>query len=529
MNNLDDVAKDILAQANQQRAALAQLLDNEINRVDRLLVSRVRMGGNEGYVGSVTLEWLKNHVDFATNLPLLRERIDEKGKLHIDEETIELLTQRPIDHSRQFPMAQYILFHQSHKFPAILAVMTSPWVDDPTANEWANGRATVSTARFDPLSSDGDTGLLTFPSGSTLYALDGQHRLLAIKGALEFIETGTLQEWDKDRLKPRSTLNKSEVLQKTPGITEVSLQKIRHERIGIEILPAVMQDETREEARRRVRRIFVHVNRTAVNLPKGVLTALDEDSGFRIIGRQVATTHPLFVAPDGKSRVEMERPNLPAKGSDYLTTLEAIANACELYLQDQYPYTAWRSTVKGLIPNRPEDDQLAKGRAEFTKFIDMLAALPCMQKVMAGYNPADYREFGDGDGHLLMRPVALEELAEAVAYCVWQKKMDLDAVRQRLVDLDNKGAFSHIDKSNSMWWGVQTKQAATPTIKNQRRRSATNLMIYLLGGFQGDQERLDALREELLVDRTTPPPNERIIGWEGKEVKESDFNLPTAY
>lgn len=529
MSNLDDVAKSILNQADQQRAALRQLLDNEINKSDRLLVSRVSMGGNEGYVGSVTLEWMKNRVDFATNLPLLRERIDESGKFQIDEETIELLTQRPIDYSRQFPMAQYILFHQSHKFPAILAVATASWVDKPQAPEWDDDAATEPTTRFEPLSSDGNIGLLSFSPESTLYALDGQHRLLAIKGALEFIETGTLPEWDKARQKTKSILNKSEVLQKMPHITEASLQQIRHERIGIEILPAVMKGETREEARRRVRRIFVHVNRSAVTLPKGVLTALDEDSGFRIIGRQIATTHQLFVAPDGKSRVEMERPNLPAKNSDYLTTLEAIANACALYLQDVYPYTEWRSSVKGLIPNRPEDDQLVEGRTEFTQFIDMLAALPTMKKVMVGHNPSDLRDFGDGEGHLLMRPVALEELAEAVAYCVRQKKMDLAAIKQRLIDLDNKKAFSHIDKSSSMWWGVQTKQAATPSIKNQRRRSATGLLIYLLGGYQGDQERLDNLRAELLLDRTTPPPNERIIGWDGKEVKESDFTLPTSY
>lgn len=529
MTNLDEVAKSVLAQANQKRLALAQLLDDEINRADRLLVSRVRMGGNEGYVGSVTLEWLKNHVDFATNLPLLRERIDETGKLQIDEETIELLTQRPLDHSRQFPMAQYILFHQSHKFPAILAVMTAPWVDNLTADEWTAGRATVPTTRFEPLSSGGDVGLLSFPPGSTLYALDGQHRLLAIKGALEFIESGTLAEWDKDRLKQKSTLLKTEVLSKSPTITEVSLQKIRHERIGIEILPAVMQGENREEARRRVRRIFVHVNRSAVTLPKGVLTALDEDSGFRIIARQLATTHPLFVAADGSNRVDMERANLPAKNSEYLTTLEAISNACELFLKDEYPYTGWRSAVKGLIPNRPEDDQLSQGRIEFTKFIDIVSATPTMQNIMAGYSPAKYRDFGAGQAHLLMRPVALEELAEAVSYCTRQREMEPAAIRQRLIDLDSKGAFSHIDQSNSLWWGVQTKHAATPTMKNQRRRSATDLLIYLLGGLQGDQDRLDALRAELLADRTTPPPNEQIIGWNGEEVKFSEFALPTSY
>ncbi len=134
------------------------------------------------------------------------------------------------------------------------------------------------------------------------------------------------------------------------------LQNLAKEKIGIEFIPAVAPGETREEARRRVRSIFVHVNLTVVRLSKGQLASLNEDNGFAIVARTIAVTHPLLKKKEGREdRVNFDSATVAAK-STVLTTLQALQDMCERYLE--FPFCTWKSQDRGLIPMRPEDDEM---------------------------------------------------------------------------------------------------------------------------------------------------------------------------
>ncbi len=523
--DLDQLADQVLAQGSQRRAALQRLLEEELHRTDRLLAQRSQMGDSEAYVTSVTLSWLRANVQFAHNLPLFKEKYNPKtGRIEIDATTMKKITQRPINYSRQFPMAQYLLRIRNHKFPPILAVLNCDWVDNPEAEEWTALRAVRSVAEFEPLSSSGDVGLLRVGTGFTLYALDGQHRLLAVDGALEFIEKDILYQMKDDRKQTGTSLTKETLAKQNPDITESYLQSLKNERIGLEILPAVMQGESREESRIRVRTIFVHVNRYATVLEKGMMTVLDEDNGFRLVAKEIATKHLLF---EGETRVEMQKPNLTSK-SKQLTTLETLANGLKLYCEHTDPYDDWLPDLKGLVPQRPDEEQLAACLEEATDVFDRLAKIPIMQKVLQGESTAELREFGKGGArsHLLMRPIGQQALLEAIGYCHYERGLSLDDLFTKIARLDRDGRFDNIDDPASLWWGLQVKHGPPPAIKNQRRGSTVDMLKYLLGGLHGEGEEIEALKAAAINDRTTAPPDEKIIGFNGKPTTAEAFSLP---
>nr|WP_256498789.1 DGQHR domain-containing protein [Chroococcidiopsis sp. CCNUC1] len=169
----------------QEQQTLTTLLDKFLQQQDRILVQKTEMGGTEAYVGSVTLEWFASRVHFASALPLLRQKYNpETDNIEIDADTIDEIQQRPLDWSRQLPLTQYLATRKHHKFPPVLVVISQPWVDNPKAAEWdSHGKAIASTTDFITLDREGKVGLLNVAEADvTIYALDGQHRLMGRRG-----------------------------------------------------------------------------------------------------------------------------------------------------------------------------------------------------------------------------------------------------------------------------------------------------------------------------------------------------------
>ena len=143
-----DLATQFLEKEKRERQEIALLLDNYLGKDDRIFVQKTQMGNSEAYIGSVTLEWLDSRVRFASQMPLFRQKFDlQTNNIVRDDETIDEIIQRPLDWSRQAALTQYLAARKSHKFPAVLVVVSPPWVDNPLAEEWdKNGVATKSAA-----------------------------------------------------------------------------------------------------------------------------------------------------------------------------------------------------------------------------------------------------------------------------------------------------------------------------------------------------------------------------------------------
>jgi DGQHR domain-containing protein len=519
-----DIAREYLERENKDKQVLALLLDKFLEKKDQILVQKTEMGGTEAYVGSVTLEWFAGRVHFASGLPLLQKKYNpETDNIEIDADSIDEIQQRPLDWSRQAPLVQYLAARKNHKFPPVLVVINQPWVDNTKAAEWdAEGRAKKSTTNFTPLDKDGKVGLLNVSEEDvTIYALDGQHRLMGVQGLMELIKTGKLQRYKKDKTADDSFITVSDLIEQYQ-VDPTYLQGLPKEKIGIEFICAVNAEETRTEARRRVRSVFVHVNLMAAPLTKGQLAQLNEDDGFAIVARKVAVTHPLLEQkPNRNPRVNWNSATVAAN-STVLTTLQALQDMSERYLGYKFPH--WKPFEKGLIPMRPENEEIEQGISEFTKLFDNLASLPSY-KILEHEDTPVLRRFSfeksGGEGNMLFRPVAQVALAQALGFLVFKKGLSLTSIFKKLRKFDQQGGFTGMEYPQSLWYGV-LYDPNKKRVQVSGKDLAAKLLIYILGGIEDSMERAE-LRKALANARTV---ENKTIAFNGEFVEPKEVGLP---
>jgi DGQHR domain-containing protein len=493
---------------------MTNIFDEYLTETNQILVQKTKMGNTESYLGVVSLKWIANQIKFASELPLFTQKIDSKTNNIIrDSATIEYIQQRPLDWSRQAILSQYLLTRPTHKFPPLLVVINPAWVDNPTSPEWENERAVNSSCDFQSLDSENRLGLLNITENCQIYALDGQHRLMGIQGLITLLETGQLPRYNRNKKPSKEML----ILKNFPNLSPETLANLPEEKMGVEFISAVNSGETREEAKRRIRSIFVHVNQMSVNLSKGQLAILNEDQGFSILSRQVAVNHPLF-----SGRISWDTATVTTQ-SKMLTTLQGLEEMCQLFLQPKFPL--WKPKDKGLIPIRPENQELDEGLLHLNQFFDELASLPSYQRLNQGVETVRLRRFhhdrGGGEGNLLFRPVGQVALAAAVGVLIYKKGFNLGEIFEKLRKFDDNGGFTGMEFPKSPWYGV-LYDASRQRIVVSGRKLATKLMIYLLGGLE-DQLEVAYLRESVAKARTF---ENRCVSFQGEFVKPKEVGLP---
>lgn len=509
---------------NETQQVLSTLLEKVLGQKDQIIVQQTKMGDVEAYVGSVTLEWFANRVNFASTLPLLQKQYNpETDNIEIDADSIDEVQQRPLDWSRQAALVQYLAARKNHKFPPVLVVINQPWVDDAKAGEWdSEGRAKTATTDFIPLDANGTVGLLNVAADNvSIYALDGQHRLMGVQGLLELIKTGKLRRYKKDKTSNDSFITISDLID-NHQVDADYLEKLPQEKIGIEFICAVNAGENYTEAKRRIRSIFVHVNLMAAPLTKGQLTQLNEDDGFAIVARKIAVIHPLLADKDNrKPRINWNSATV-ATNSTVLTTLQALQDMSERYLGQKFPH--WKPLEKGLIPMRPENEELQEGIAEFTQLFDYLGSLPSY-KILDHEDTPVLRRFsfekGGGEGNILFRPVSQVALAQALGILVFKKGLSLETIFKKLRKFDRQGGFSEMEFPHSLWYGV-LYDPNKKRVQVAGKDLAVKLLVYILGGMTEKME-VAALRKALADARTM---EDNTIGFDGKLVEQQNVGLP---
>ncbi len=514
----------IISQENKNQSAIAILLEHFLAKNDQIFVQKTMMGKTEAYLSSVSLEWLANRVKFATELPLFQQKFDPvTNNIIRDSETIDELQQRPLDWSRQTHLTQYLIARKHHKFPAVLVVMSCPWVDDPHSGEWdEHKRAKSSVTSFNSLNSQGDLGMLDISENYSIFALDGQHRLMGIQGLLELINTGKLEKYNKYKNPIGSVIN-TEDLTENYQINREDLEKIAQEKIGIELIPAVIKGETRDEARRRIRSIFVHVNLMAVSLSKGQLALLNEDDGFSIVARKIAVSHPLLRDENERNpRVNWDSATVASK-STVLTTLQALQEISVKYLG--YVFPLWKPSEKGLIPLRPKDEEIELGISQFNELFDYLLKLPSYQR-LEDSQTSELRRFSHekdgGEGNILFRPVGQIAVIHAIAILQFIHKLTLEDIFQKLSKYDRSGGFSGMEYAQSLWYGV-LYNPNKKRIQVSGKDLATKLLVYLIKGTEDGFERA-SLRRAIALGRRI---NEnQAISFTGEIIDSKEIKLP---
>ncbi len=266
IEGLDEI-KEFDANRRKEKLVLARLLDDRQTMARHHLVFQVNMGEVQSYLASVTLGWVAEKVGFANDLPAFRK--DEEGfggdpPTSIDQDESR---QRIPDWTRQSDMTTYLASRRHRKFPALILIGYQGWVNDERSEKWGeDGRAMSDSLTLTSLDTTGLCWELD-DSSTSFYALDGQHRLMAIRGLRDLIQTGQLPARDEQgRVRSTGGLSRDDIIMQTGednAEAHERLQRLMSEQIGIEVMPAIRRHESVSEGRRRLRQMFVDVDECA--------------------------------------------------------------------------------------------------------------------------------------------------------------------------------------------------------------------------------------------------------------------------
>lgn len=533
--DLNGVVKEIaeLDEINtKQKRVLAQLLDLELAKKDQFIALKGEMGEIVGvgtsqlipsYNSTHTLDWIGTFVKMGSEMPFMRSKIDEKGRVIVDESNVDKIQQRSPDWTRQTALAAYLLSDNNRKFGTILAVLSPAWVDNPNHENWGkDGRALKSSVSFKALDSAGLIGVLDL-NDTHIYALDGQHRVMGVKGVKALQDHGKIVIMKKDGSHTSKVYTREEFLDVVQSdITQ--LQKVLNERITVEYIPAVLAGETRKEATQRVRSVFVAINSYAKRPDKGENILLDESDGYAIVARSIGVHHPLLKSPKG-SRVNWNNTSLP-KASLWYTTLQALRDMIENYIQVIKPELAkaWEPKFNGMVPSTPKESEIEFASETFYELWNHIANIPVYKGLESGDVLQKVREFPpEGiNGHILVRPIGQTILAKVVGRLI-VKGMTLEEIFEKINKLDRLGGFE-AHRPENIWWGVTfnpSKDGMIASTSNQE--FAAKLFEYMLRG--AEEPERTKLRFDLMKYREGSEGN--IMSFDGEWLTNSDdFDLP---
>lgn len=243
---------------------------------------RARMGSWMYYIVKLTMREVSTHVKFAS-------------AVH-DDHTLDEAIQRAIGKSRVKNEIVAYLQRQEHRFFASLVIAAlegNPrWypitvADDPKFQLFADDERLSSTF-----------GVLRFDGTQKYYALDGQHRLSAIKTLLD-------REGDAWIDAPK-------------GFSD--------EEISV-ILVTPTQGEAKSDFMTKYRRLFGNLNRYAKPTSHFTNIIMDEDDTFAILTRRLITEYDFFGTAGRhmeSERLKMKKGKMLSASSSAFTSLEQL-------------------------------------------------------------------------------------------------------------------------------------------------------------------------------------------------------------
>lgn len=248
---------------------------------------------------------------------------------------------------------------------------------------------------------DREFGVLTFDGTHQFFALDGQHRLRAIKEAI--------------KQKP----------------------DLGSEDIGVIVVPHINDDQGRIATRR----LFTNINRNAVKTNQQENIALDEDDGFAILTRRFldedaflsrAGVVQVFSKRGDEGELRLATRQVPVGGSAWTTigVLYDLLSGLGFDLDGSIHKLSQRATDEVLddcyevLHKRIHSLLAAAGDLE-TRYLN--AASPKELRAPKGH---------EGDGHPFMRPVVQVQVVRALRHVIQQNLLSWDEALKRLKELD---------------------------------------------------------------------------------------------
>ena len=405
---------------------------------------------------------------------------------------------------------------------------------DPQDPNWDDDkRAMRDSLSVDHLDSKGLYCDLDF-SSTRFYALDGQHRLMAIKGLKAFLDDGFLQ-FKNEHGRPRGNrvISREELIEEIKMHTDEPeemyhehLEGLMTERVGLEIIPAVAMGESFDESRLRLRRIFVDVNENAKRLTRGELSQLDENEAFRIVARTLMVSHELLRG----GRVELKTSSL-GESSEHYTTLQHLVEIARYYLGGIKPFDEWKRPIfaeKSLGYWRPSESELEDGVRKLGAYFSSLQLLPSHMEYLHGTKAKLIRSL-EGKDNIFFRPIAQVALADAIGNLEERRGVDPSIIIAELCQQEERGQL-RLRNPEAPWVGVLWDPINKTMRRNKRvyQDLCSELLIFLLGGGGiEDEKQRNELRTKFAESRALG--DGKAVDRDGNTVPIENVRLPNPW
>lgn len=345
---------------------------------------------------------------------------------------------------------------------------------------------------------------MRFDGSQEYYALDGQHRLAAIK----------------------TLLNPSDEL------SEGAPEGFANDEISV-IVVVPSGEEDQANFMRRYRRLFSNLNRYAKSMDQATNIIMDEDDAFAIVTRRLITEHEFFTSPGRQKesrKIKTDKGKNLRESDSYFTSIETFYEINkELLSSRSRENRGWgpepgAEKLDEFVRFRPDDEVLEGLYSELTLYwnglLDEIPDLRSDPSKMRVHSLTDEEESEDDSDHLLFWPIGQEMLA----------KLARDLLDRRLADPDHPDADSvsrALRGLGSLEWRLRqppwryfllTQDAVTGKwkMRNEDRTEAVRvgrrIQMWVLGD-ELDDDELDDLKSSWstrLIPNQPPKEEERM-------------------
>ena len=339
-------------------------------------------------------------------------------------------------------------------------------------------------------------GVLSFGDEPKYYALDGQHRVAAIKLLVNAeADYDTPEGFDDDLLSVIVVLREE-------------------------------HDVSDREWLQRYRRLFSSLNRWAKKTDEDTNIIMDEDDLFAILTRRLITDHEFFQAPGRQKdsfKVKTQGKNMNARDGHF-TTLQTLYSLNSILLHTRRRENfGWDSSGAKLNQQvRPDEQFVDDTYEELASYWDaLLEALPILRSTPANqrqHDPALHTdEIGD---HLAFWPIGQELLVRIVRSLLDERfAQHGGASHAEMVEALRPLGHVPFNLHSSLFRHlllVRVPERNTWRMRSEDRKLACDLarrvLRWLVGLDEHDQDAIEGLRTEwrdlLYVDATTESPDD---------------------
>lgn len=336
---------------------------------------KANMGDWNYYIVRMKMNEIANEIKFAHDI--------------YDSNTLNDAIQRTLDEGRvKREIVSYLANRKDRFFSSIVVASVGgnpTW--DPVVMD-----TTVSKIIANASSMRDGFGVLSFDEAPRYYALDGQHRVAAIKSLVNpnrDLDISPPLDFDKDY------------------VTVIVILREEHEELGD------MQWV------QRYRRLFSSLNRYAKPTDKDTNIIMDEDDLFAILTRRLISDHEYFCASSeqkGSFKVKTKGDNL-LKKDRHFTTLRTLYAMNYILLTTKERRQSVTGNARWIdIQTRPSEEEIEEYYMELSNYwnailevVPVLHSSPSLMRVIKQDETDE-----EGENHFLFRPIGQKLFADIV-------------------------------------------------------------------------------------------------------------------